>query len=355
MKRASLKYQLISAVKGVFHEKIPRGYLKKKILSKTATKEEVLAYECCITSFKYLDNIVKFVKGFVSWLKEMDYYADFQYAYQLNPDIFAEYLLYLAHKGVSRQTIKTYKTYIRKLEKILSYYYKRSYFDFTSNLDEILKTVDWESLPKKKIFHTLPVEDYIQFVDYLSNLDWDEMSNAQKALLIQAVFGLRSVEAVRLHWWDVLSWNEVQKVSKIEFSKMFQKYQNPKLVRPFFFLKSPYDAYIKVRGKAGQIRFVPCLFPAQYQLWRFMKTYIDEKGIPLHEKICPCNTAEMRREMKRILIYELGLKKYSQVPSSTHMLRKRVAKFVYQADTQKRFERVIISPSGDVKIFTPEM
>jgi len=352
-KRHSLQYQLISAVRGVFQEKIPRGYLKKKIKNKTATKEEILMYECSITSYKTLDNIIKFCKSFCNFLRKYDYYDDYRYAYELDCEIFGEYLIYVAKKTKSKNTIKTYKSYVRKLEKICSYYYKGSYFNFSGGLDEYLKDIDWENLQDKKIFHTLPVGDYVRFVGFLSSREWEELTETQRGLLIQAIYGLRCVEVRRLHWRDILTWEEVLKICDIEFSKMLEKYKDKKLIRPFYFLKSPYNAYIKVRGKAGQIRFVPCLFPAQYQLWRFLRLYREENNLPNDKKIVSCNDYDMRHEMKRILIKELKMSKYKSVPSSTHMLRKRVAKYVYEADTKKRFERVLVHPNGNVEILKP--
>ena len=137
-KRASLQYQFIHSINKCFKEHTSKKSLKIQKRKGMMTSKEERAYDAKVWSYKYKENLIKFVKSFISWMKENGYYEEYKYAYELDGEIFTIYLRDLRlNRRNSYATMKTYESYIRKLQNIMNYTLPNYSFDFTSNLKPV--------------------------------------------------------------------------------------------------------------------------------------------------------------------------------------------------------------------------
>jgi integrase len=247
-KRASLKFQFHSVINKCFVPKFDRHSLKIKINNKTATLREVEQYNTIIASYKRKDNLHNFVNNFINYLLFTDQYKNYKYLYELNSEIFSEFLKYKVESGAvqSKYTIKEYVSVIRRLERMCSYVFPSHSFNFTKGL-VVPELPEREHWIKEARFS---VEDYKAIIQYILNNRM--LRGAPLGVLLCACFGLRVSEVLELRFCDV-------------------DYVNKKLHVP--------------RGKGGGSRVLPCVFSFQSQLIDFIKEHQQKYGFSDNDQI----------------------------------------------------------------------
>jgi integrase len=344
-KRKSLAHQLKWAVFNCYSPGTSRRKIKEELRKVRKDSQEYIKLKAVITSKGYRDSLIVVIQQFTRWLKNSGLYSDFKYVYELDGYIWLEFLRYLRNeRGYSRESIRNYIARVSQLEKCCKATYSNSDIDFEiEKLKQFLKRLKKDDKIRSV---RLSFQEYKAVLQYLMG---NHSRAYQLALLLQATFGLRSFEASKLKFSAIVDWDGVIAKIKEIWAEREKKGLKP---QKFYVVKSPYNMYLMVKGKGGQWRFVPALFPFQKQILEYLLELKRELNKSDDDFICHCSTSSMRRELKRILVSELGFNHYKDVPSSTHMLRKTWARLCFQyIDSNKdSIERVVVSPAGVVKL-----
>jgi len=312
-KRASLKYQYILSINKCFRENVDKRSLKIQKMKGLMTEREEKAYNAKIWSYKYKENLVKFVKSFISWMKENGYYDEYKYAYELDSEIFSLYLIDLRlNRRNSYATMKTYESYIRKLENIMSYTLPNYEFDYTSEL----KTVNYRNKSKKRVY-SLNKAQYLQLMNHILNKSNNEPMGNDLGILMSCAFGYRAHEICNAQFRDILTLDQII-TEKKEYREVFYI--------------SPYDLYIRIKGKGGDIRYVPVVFQWQYELVQYIQNL--QKKHNLKDDYCITSQSRVKltdrgfRKQVKKRMQEVGIN--VSIPSSSHMIRKVWSKLMLE-------------------------
>ena len=345
-KRKSLAHQLRWAIFSCYKPGTSQKKLKEKVKGLPKNSREYAEIKAIITSKNTKKNLLDVINQFVTFLRKSCLYGDFRYVYELDGGVWLEFLRWLRNeRGYSKTSIRNYISRIQHIEWCCIATYKNAEINF--EVERLRKYLERLKDDEKIRSVRLSFEEYKKVLTYLAN---NHSKNYQLALLLQCTFGLRSYEATRIQFRDILNWDGV--IEKIkEIWKEREEKGLPK--QKFYIVKSPYNVYLSVKGKGGQWRFVPAFFPYQRQLLQYILDIQKELGRNPEDWVCKCSTSTMRRELKRIITEELGFKHYKDVPSSTHMLRKTYARihYAYINNNKDKIERVIVSPTeGIIKL-----
>jgi len=343
VKRKSLAHQLKWAVFNCYKPRFSQRKRKEMLKRVKKDSEEYIQLKALITSKTTKKNLLDVIYQFVNFLKKSGLYSDIKYVYDISVE-WLEFLRYLRNeRNYSKSSLRNYVSRIQHIEWCCKATYKRSNIDF-----EVEKLRAWiERLKDDEKIRSvrLTFSEYKAVIEYLMK---NHSKNYQLALLLQACFGLRAYEACRVQFRDVMSFDEVlEKIEEI-WKEREEKGLNPQKI---YVVKSPFNLYLAVRGKGGQWRFIPALLPFQKQLLEYIQE-MQRDGKNPEDWVCKCSTSSMRRELKRILVQELGFEHYKDVPSSTHMLRKTWARLNFQLmqKNKDKIDRVVISPEGIIKL-----
>ncbi|WP_456372522.1 tyrosine-type recombinase/integrase [Methanocaldococcus sp.] len=329
-KRPSLKHQFKFLINLCFKEGMNKRSLKIKYLKGKMSPVEEMAYKSKIFSYGYKNGLMDFVSNFINYLKEKGYYSEYKYVKDLNSEVFAEFMEDLERRGISYKTLKTYRSYIQKLENIAKFRLRNPSIDFTSKLPPL-------SVPKEfKRVYCLDKSTYFKLINHiLESKDYQPTGNNLGILLI-ASFGLRVKELRSLQFGDIVTYEDIAK-----------RGDTKKIVH-----KSPYNLYLYVHeGKNGRIRYLPVVFRFQYSLIQYIKNLQRLYNL---EDSCYVTSLSHRR-LSRRSVRKLVRQKLSEigvnvdVPTSSHMLRKTWAKMLYEFYKNGGVVDVDYSIDGDLR------
>jgi len=311
-KRASLKYQYILSINKCFKENIDKRSLKIQKIKGKMTPQEEKEYNAKIWSYKYKENIIKFVKSFIAWMKENGYYQEYKYAYELDSEIFSLYLRDLRlNKRNTYATMKTYESYVRKLEHIMSYTLPNYEFDYTSQL----KTVKYKNKSKKRVY-SLSKNKYLSLMQHILSKSNNEPHGNDLGILMACAFGYRAHEICNAQFRDILALDQI--IEKKEYREVFYI--------------SPYNIYIRIKGKGGDVRYVPVVFQWQYELVKYLQTMQKKYNLKDNYYITSQSKVKLSdrgfRKQVRKRMEEVGVN--VSIPSSSHMIRKAWSKLMLE-------------------------
>ena len=320
-KRASLQYQFIHSINKCFKEHTSKKSLKIQKRKGMMTSKEERAYDAKVWSYKYKENLIKFVKSFISWMKENGYYEEYKYAYELDGEIFTIYLRDLRlNRRNSYATMKTYESYIRKLQNIMNYTLPNYSFDFTSNL----KPVEYRNKSKQRVY-SLNKTKYLQLMDHVISKSYNEPLGNDLGILLACAFGYRSSGVCSAQFRDFLTLDEVK-------NKQIKKNGNWVSAYSEVFYISPYDLYVFIKEKGGDVRIIPVVFQFQVDLIEYIrkmqKTYGLKDNYYITSRSNVQYTEEGFRKQLRKRMQEVGIN--VSVPSSSHMIRKTWSKLMLE-------------------------
>jgi integrase len=311
-KRASLQYQFIMSINKCFRENIDKKSLKIQKRKGLMTEAEERAYNAKVWSYKYKNNLIKFVKSFISWLKENGYYNEYKYAYELDSEIFSLYLRDLRlNKRNTYSTMKTYESYIRKLEHIMSYTRPSYCFDYTSQLEP----VKYRNKSKIRVY-SLNKNQYLQLMRNVLYKTYNEPTGNDLGILLACAFGYRSRGVCSAQFRDILTLDQIKE--KGEYKEVFYI--------------SPYDVYVRMKEKGGDIRYIPVVFRWQYELVQYIQNLQKKHDLNDNYYITSLSnkkyTKDGFRKQVRKRLSEIGVR--VSVPSSSHMIRKTWSKLMLE-------------------------
>jgi len=309
-KRASIKAQFVFAVGKCFRPGVDKHALKKKKLLGQLNDTEYKMFQSMVWSYGYKNNLLDFTNRFVQWLRVA--HPGVKYLYELNGLHWSAYLRYVKESTKAPyRTIKTYKSYIHKLEAICSYAYPHV-FDFTSDL--VIPTYrKWNKQKKVRDF-SIRLDVFQKLVSYILERYPNPKGNALSVLFV-CLFGLRAGEVQQLQFRDFYRFSEL-----------------PDNLRSRVFRSSPYDLYMRVKGKNGRIRVLPVEFVEQYELIQYVLNELPhDKNNHYITSLASKKLSEksLRKFIRSILIDKLGYKEYAKAYGVTHALRKTSLKIYY--------------------------